>query len=255
MEFVTRLHRRLDEGKLAAGWFFGLNCPAVAELVVNDTELDFVAVELQHAPIGPADSMHLLQAIQAADPMVTPVVRLPNHDVYWIQQSLDAGYTGLIVPLVESADQARQLVKAAYFPPAGDRSLALSVRASLYGQKLDVFNERMILLPQIESAKGLEHAEEIVAVEGVTGAFLGPGDLSLSCGWDSQGLWSHKPFLEAAERVVAACRKHNKPAAVLTGEMMRARELGFDIISFGGDTAFVRNNMVAAVNDKLAQLR
>ena len=255
MEFVTRLHRCLESGKQAGGMFFGLNCPAAAELIVNGTELDFMAVELQHAPVSAADSVHVLRAVQAADPLVTPLVRLPSHDVYWIQQSLDAGYAGLIAPLVESADQARQLVKAAYFPPKGDRSIAMSVRMSLYGQKLDTFNERMVLLPQIESAKGLEHVEEIVAVEGVTGVFLGPADLSLSYGWDSQGLWSQKPFLDAAQRVLAACRKQNKPAAVLTGEMVRARELGFDIIGFAAELALVRVDMVAGINGKLAQLR
>ena len=130
--------------------FFGLNSPALAELVVHGTEMDFVATELQHASIDTDDNAGMLRAIQAADREVTPMVRLPDHSVYWIQQSLDAGYLGLIAPLVESAEQASALVRAAYFPPLGDRSFAGSVRASMYRIEPNTANERMNLLPQIE---------------------------------------------------------------------------------------------------------
>ena len=255
MEFITRLHKCLAESRVAAGMFVGLNSPAVAELLVGGTDLDFIAAELQHAPIGADDSVHLLRAIQAANPAVTPMVRLPNHDLYWIQQSLDAGYAGLIVPLVESAEQAGKLVKAAYFPPIGDRSVAGSIRASLYGEELSTFNDKMILLPQIESAKGLENTEEIVAVEGVTGVLLGPADLSLSCGWKTEDIWSHASFIDAAKRVVAACKKSGKDAAILTGDPVEARKAGFNIIGFGGDQAHIRVVMTADANDKLAQIR
>lgn len=105
MEHRTRLHRCIAESRLWVGIFFGLNSPSVAELIVNGTELDSVAVELQHAQASSGDSTAILRAVQAADPEVTPLVRLPDHSVYWIQQSLDAGFTGMIAPLVESAEQ------------------------------------------------------------------------------------------------------------------------------------------------------
>ena len=255
MQHETRLHRCLDESRLACGIFFGLSSPALLELVVHGTNLDFVGVELQHSPVGAADLVHLLRALQAADPLVTPLVRLPNHDVYWIQQSLDAGYAGLIVPLVESAEQARRLVRAAYFPPTGARSTAGSIRASMYGIEPTRANDRMILLPQIESAEGLGRIQEIVAVKGVTGVLLGPEDLSLSCGWLGKDLWSHGPFLEAVARVVAACKEHNKVPAILTGGFQQARESGFRIIGFGSDSAEVRVNMTSTINEKLRVLR
>ena len=255
MEYVTRLHRCLDESRVACGMFFGLNSPALIELVLNGTEMDFVGIDLQHAPISSGDSAHLLRALQAADPAVTPLVRLPSHDVYWIQQSLDAGYAGLIVPLVESAEQAERLVQSSYFPPDGARSTAGSIRASMYGIDVSTANQRMILLPQIESARGLERVEEIVAVEGVTGVLLGPGDLSLSCGWHGKDLWTYQPFLDAVRRVLAACQEHNKAAAILIGAFQQAREAGFNIIGFGGDAPEVRVNMAAKINEKLKQLR
>ncbi len=255
MEPITRLHRCLAESRVAAGMFLQSNSPAVIELIVNGTELDFSCVDLQHVPISPADSVHVLRAIQAADPATTPVVRLPDHGVYWIQQSLDAGYMGLIVPLVESAQQARKLVRAAFFPPLGARSLAGSIRASIYGVDVVSMNDRIILLPQIESAEGLEHVEEIVATDGVNGVFMGPDDLSLSCGWHGKDPWSHKPFVDAVQRIVKACHKHDKVAAIATSAIKDARAAGFNIILFGSDMGEVRINAVHNINDKLGQVR
>jgi 4-hydroxy-2-oxoheptanedioate aldolase len=251
MQHETRLHRCIADRTIAAGFFTGLGSPALVDLLAHGTTLDFLAVELQHAPIDAAMCSALLRAMQTADPDVTPIVRLPDHSVYWIQQSLDAGYIGLIAPLVESADQARELVRAAYFPPIGARSFAGSVRASMYGIEPDQANEHLILLPQIESARGLEHVEEIVAVKGITGVLFGPEDMSLDCGWRGRDLWTHPPFMDAVERVVSACRKHDKPAATLTGAPLCARDAGFNIIGFGGDTGQVRIDMVTRCNEQV----
>jgi 2-dehydro-3-deoxyglucarate aldolase/4-hydroxy-2-oxoheptanedioate aldolase len=224
-------------------------------MIAAGTELDFFATDLQHAPVDAQDSASILRAVQAVNADITPMVRLPDHSVYRIQQSLDIGYMGMIVPLVESASQAEALVRAAYYPPRGDRSFAGSIRAYLYGMEPGVANDRTILLPQIESAKGLENAEEIIAVDGVTGILLGPEDLSLSCGWRGLDLWSHPPFLEAVERVVSLCRQYGKVSSILTAASEEARNAGFQVIGFGGDIAMVRLDLVALVNERLNRLR
>ena len=257
MELVSRLHECRSQSRVAFGTSLGLNSPAAAELLVGGTTSDFIVMDLQHSPVSAQDAMHLLRAVQAAAPRVSPVARLPNHGVYWIQQTLDAGYVGLIVPLVESAAQAEKLVAAAYFPPLGARSTAGSIRASLYDDYARQSNERMILLPQIESPKGLEHVEEIVAVDGVTGVLMGPADLSLSCGWSAQDLWSHKPFLAAARRIVDACRNHRKDAAILTSGdgIFHARDHGFNILGMASDIAYIRSRMAPDVDAAAKQLR
>lgn len=255
MEYRTRLHQCLDDSRVACGVFSGSNSPALVEYLAHHTEVDFMGIDLQHSAIGVADSLHLLRALQAANPQVTPIVRLPCHEVYWIQQSLDAGFAGLIVPLVESADEARELVRATYYPPIGDRSFADSIRASLYDLDVDSVNQRMILLPQIESKRGLENTEEIVAVDGVTGLLFGPADLSLSCGWAGEDIWSHQPFLNAVRTVVTACHNRGKLAAILTSEFEPARDMGFDIIGFGGDVPEVRGNASAKFNNIARMLR
>ena len=255
MELRTRLHQKLAEGEPACGIFLALNCPESAELIVHRTELDWVGVDLQHVAVTAADSAHMLRTAQAADPQVTPLARIPCHGVYWVQQSLDAGYAGVIVPLTESAAQAEDLVRATYFPPRGDRSNAGSIRASLYGDHVAISNDAVVLLPQIESAAGLEHVEEIVAVEGVSGVLLGPEDLSISCGWRGKDLWRYPPFLDAVRRIIAACEAHGKYAAVLTGAYMESREMGFHIIGFSADSVHIKQIMVPDVNAKLAELR
>ncbi len=255
MQSLTRTQQCLRDSKVATGIFMCANSPSLAELVVRGVDVDFVAVELQHAAVSAEDSVHLLRAMEAVDPTKTPFVRLPNHDVYWIQQSLDAGYEGLIVPLCESAEQAEALVQAAYFPPRGARSMAGSIRASLRGLDPVSTDERTILLPQIESRKGLEQTERILDVDGVTGVLLGPEDLSLSCAWKRGNPWSHEPFLDAVARVVGACHERNKAAAILTGGHVEARRAGFDIIGFGSDIAYARVNMVADFNLKVEEIR
>ena len=250
----TRLHQRLADGKVAGGVIFMGNSPAVAEAFCAAVQPDFFAVELQHAAVTAADALHLLRAVQAVDGGVTPVARVPNHDVYWIQQVLDAGYEVVIVPLVESAEQARQLVRWTYWPPKGDRSYAGSIRAEMTGLGFEHGNERVLLLPQVESAKGLEHAEQIIAVEGVSGVLLGPLDLSISCGWPWTDSWSHGPFLDAAERVVTACRREGKLPAIFTGDHLAARRAGFRLVGFAGDIPHIRSQMAPDFAAKLAQL-
>ena len=250
----TRLHQRLAEGKVARGVIFSANSPAAAEAFCGAVQPDFVAVDLQLAATTPTDAQHLLRAVQAVDRLITPMARVPNHDVYWIQQVLDAGYEVLVVPLVESAEQAQALVRATYWPPTGSRSFAGSIRAQVVGPGLEHGNERVLLLPQIESARGLEHLEEIVAVEGLSGVLLGPEDLNISCGWPRADCWSHPPFQNAADRVVETCRRNGKWPAIFTGAPLAAKKAGFSIIGFSGDLAHIRTVMATDVSTKLAEL-
>ena len=258
MKLETRVHVRLAAGQTAYGGWSVLNSPFALELMANGTDFDFIGVDLQHAAMGVGDSTHLLRAMQAAQPEVTPFVRLATQDKYWIEQSLDAGFTGLIVPLVESAEQARALVRAAYYPPRGARSQAGTLRATLYENYFDTIDDRLFLLPQIESRDGLEHCEEIINVPGVSGALFGPGDLGLSCGWSGKDSWSFQPFVEAVRRVVGACTEAGKiPAVMMAGldNAARARDAGFRLIAFIHDGADIRIDAASQRQSALDTLR
>lgn len=257
MKFASRLHERLAAGSVALGTTTIVNSPAMLELFADRADIDFVVTDIQHGAVDAGYSVHLLRALQAANPQITPLARVPDHHRYWIAQSLDAGYQGLIVPLTESAEQAEKLVRRTYYPPMGARSKAGSIRAVMYEEYFDTINDRLLLLPQIESAQGLEHVEEIVAVDGVSGVLLGPCDLSLDIGWRQDTLWDQEPFLAAAQRVATACNDRGKIAAVLVGGKgpLIARDMGYRIIGFTGDGAGTRTTYAGDVNAKAAELR
>lgn len=258
MKLETRVHTRLAAGETVYGGWSNLNSPLAVELLAGGTDLDFVGMDLQHAAVGAGDSVHLLRAMQSVAPEVTPFVRIATRDKYWIEQSLDSGYVGLIVPLVETAEHARDLVRAAYYPPAGARSRAGTLRATLYEDYFETINDKLFLIPQIESRDGLDHCEEIIDVPGVSGVLLGPGDLSLSCGWMGVDLWSHQPFLDALARVVGACEKTGKiPAIMMAGfeGAKRSRDAGFRVIAFAHDGAEMRTTMVPQTQQALDALR
>ncbi len=135
---------------------------------------DWVGIDVQHGDLDLADVAPLAR--------VSPVpvlVRLGSHDEAQLARALDAGIDGVIVPAVESADQAGRLVQAAWFPPRGRRSAGLA-RVSLLGPR-----DQPLLLPMVETRLGVEHLDEILGVEGVDGTFIGPYDLSLSLGRES----------------------------------------------------------------------
>ena len=252
MKLETRIHECLAEGRPAFGAFATLSSPSAIELLVGYCRLDWMGIDLQHSSLSPFDSAHLLRALQSADPAVTAFARLPGQEKFWIEQSLDTGYMGLIVPQVESADQARALVKASYYPPRGERSYAGSVRASLYDDYFANFNDRLVLLPQIESKAGLENCEAIIQEPGISGALLGPGDLSMSCGWPMTNQWSHPPFRDAVKRVAAVCTEAGKiPATLMGGEdqIRQAREAGYQMLGIGGDSVFIRTDMARQIKE------
>lgn len=259
MQIKTRLHERLEAGQTAGGVAFALNSPAAVEFLLHSAEPDFIIIETQHAPVGIGDAAHMLRAAQSTDPQATAIARVGCHDLYWIQQMLDIGFMGLIVPLCESAEQARAMARATYYPPKGTRSIAGSIRANMYDDYVKQANDHVLLLPQIESRLGLENVEEIAAVDGVSGLLLGPADLSFDCGWRDKmpTIWSHPPFVEAVERIVAAAKSNGKLlATMVVGEdVFHAQKAGIQIICTAVDTIAIRTVVAERVNDVMTRLR
>jgi 4-hydroxy-2-oxoheptanedioate aldolase len=164
---------------------------------------EWIGIDVQHGDLDIADVAPLAR--------VSPVpvlVRLASHDEAQLGRVLDTGADGVIVPAVESADQARQLVQAACFPPRGRRSKGLA-RVSLLGPR-----DQPLLLPMVETRAGLDALDDILGVDGVDGTFLGPYDLSLSLGRKSV---LDDAVVSAIVSVIGRTRERGRIAGIFTG--------------------------------------
>jgi 4-hydroxy-2-oxoheptanedioate aldolase len=188
---------------------------------------EWIAIDVQHGDLDLADVAPLAR--------VSPVpvlVRLGSHDEAQMARVLDAGVDGVIVPAVESAAQAEQLVQAACFPPRGRRSQGLA-RASLLGPR-----DQPLLLPMVETRAGLDHLDDILGVDGVDGIFVGPYDLTLSLGHESV---LEGAVVSAIESVIGRTRGRGRITGIFTGN----RELtgllpAVDLLGVGTDAAALR---------------
>lgn len=169
---------------------------------------DWVGVDLQHGDLDLSDVAGLLRVTERAGlPLLT---RMPSHDPALIGRAIDLGVNGLIVPMVESAAQARDLVSAALTPPRGSRSTGGSRSSFAVNQD----PAPPLLLPMIETASGFDHAAEIVGEPGVDGVFFGPYDLSISAGFPSP---DSPETIAALRDVIRVARSANKIVGFMAG--------------------------------------
>ncbi|WP_435195065.1 HpcH/HpaI aldolase family protein [Natronomonas sp. EA1] len=236
-------HDRLRAGEPLVGGWVALSDPAIAELTA--AEFEFVMLDTEHAPNSTETIANLVRAVEAGGSV--PLARAVDNDVGAIKRLLDVGVRGVMVPMVESDAEARRAVEAAKYPPEGNRGVA-GTRASGYGRDLDSYfetaNEETVLLVQIESANGVDHAEAIAAVEGVDALFVGPADLSATLGCFRQ--FDDSRFTDAVETILAAGEATDTPVGTLgaTPESVeRFAAMGFDFLVAGVDqTHLIRGN-------------
>ena len=180
----NRFKQGQASGRTQYGLWLGLPDNSAAEIAAV-AGFDWLLIDAEHAPFDLRTIMAHLQAMAPYE--VAPIVRPVEGDTALIKQLLDIGAQTLLVPMVDSAEQARALVQAVRYPPAGIRGLGTSLaRAARWNQVpgyLQKANAEICLLVQVETATALENLDEILAVEGVDGVFIGPSDLSASMGY------------------------------------------------------------------------
>lgn len=212
----------------------GLGSPHVAELL-GAVGFDWLIIECEHNAVDIGRVEHMLMAIQGTG--AVPIVRLPSADPVWIQRALDVGAMGIIVPLVRSAAEARAIVAATRYPPAGKRSYG-GLRASRYTlQGADYFeqaNDNLIVMLILETREAVEDLENIMRVEGVDAIYMGPMDLSLSLGLNP--LAQPHPEVEAIiDRTIALGKILGVGVGSVYGsaEQLKAHaERGFTLLGF-----------------------
>jgi 4-hydroxy-2-oxoheptanedioate aldolase len=238
---VNAFKQALRRGKPQIGLWVGLADSNVAELLAT-VGFDCLVIDAEHAPNDPRSVLPQLQAM-AAYP-VHPIVRPVCDRVDLIKQYLDIGAQTLIIPMVETAEQARQVVAATRYPTRGVRGVGSALaRASRWNQIDDYLrrsDDEICVLVQVESVNALTHLDSIAAVEGVDGVFFGPADLAASMGL--LGKPSDPAVRAAIIQGIATVRKAGKAAATLTSDRQLAREYldqGALFIAVGVDTVIL----------------
>ena len=219
------------------GLWLSMAEPYLAEVSAT-AGFDWLLIDGEHAP---NDLRSTLSALQAIAPYRSqPVVRAVSGDVHLIKQLLDIGAQNLLIPMVDTAEQARQLVLATQYPPLGIRGVGSAVgRSSRWSARTDYLNVadgEICLLVQAESVLALENLEAICAVDGIDGVFIGPADLAASMGYRGQPF--HPKVQAAIEAAITTIVKSGKAAGTLMSDQTVARRylaLGATFVATGVD--------------------
>ena len=225
------------------GTFFELGGRGAME-ALSRAGLDYVIIDTEHGCLSVETTADMILAAERGG--LLPYVRIGDIRRPNVLRMLDIGARGLIVPNIRSADEVRQLVEYAKFPPLGNRGYC-PTRTTGWGADAwskDVFaymeecNRRCKLIPQCETKEALEQIEEIAAIDGVDGIFIGPCDLSIALGIPLE--FDSPILLAACERVLAACRKYGREAYIFAGNMADAvkwAKKGFDSVTYSLDAS------------------
>jgi 4-hydroxy-2-oxoheptanedioate aldolase len=248
--FEPTLRARLHAGETTYGVFLNLGTPLAAELCARGG-CDWLIIDLEHGAAGESDLLEHLFAVGTTE--TAAIVRPASGERLRIGRALDFGADGIMVPRIDTAEQAREAVSFLRWPPDGARGLALLTRGAELGEvghgSISALNQRVIGVIQIESPQAVDSAHEIAAIEGVDVLFVGPTDLSHSMGIPGQ--FDDPAFIDALRRVVAATEAHGKTAGILLRNALNVgeyRDLGFRFIGLGSDGAFVVDGLKAALD-------
>lgn len=251
----NKVKRTLRDGGVALGTMvFEFSTPGIGRIVAA-AGAEFVVYDMEHTGWSIETIRTLMATTRVAD--TVPMVRVPATQYHLLSRPLDVGAMGLMVPMVESAEQAALIVRSAKYPPAGRRGAAFGIAHDDYvgGDVVDKMasaNDETLLLAQIETTTGLEQVDAIAAVEGIDVLWIGHFDLTASLGIPAE--FEHPTYLEAVERVLAACRRHGKAAGIMAADVdgaARLLEQGFTILAYSGDLWLYQ----AALHQGLAALR
>ncbi len=249
--------QQLREGRPKLGLFVNSHSPTVAEQLAH-SGYDWLLVDTQHGPMNYERLSTMLAAI--AHGGANSLVRVAGYnDRAGIQQSLDLGATGVLVPYINNADEARQAVSCCKYPMAGTRSVYFPQRSmnkkGLLGYA-GAANENTVVALQVETADCIENIEEIAAVPGVDLLFLGQNDLCMSMGlyekYEFPDMYFSDELKAATDKLIAAANKNNVILGLFLFGTTRVGEFldkGFPLISLGNDLHHILTQATAYVKD------
>jgi 4-hydroxy-2-oxoheptanedioate aldolase len=248
---VNTAKQKMREGRPAYGYGLGLGSALAAELL-SRSGIDWLLLDTQHGAWGNDGAIAGFMGIGAGG--ATPMARVAKNDYFLIGKLLDQGALGIVVPAVDTPEQAKAAADACRLPPRGTRSWGVG-RAAVYGPEyFDWINDEVFVAVQIESIHAVERAEAIMATPGIDGCWAGPADLALSMGLDPRKASEDDRHGRALEQVLAACRNTGKVpglACPSPADARRRAEQGWQFLTAGSDAGF----MLSAARAGLGELR
>jgi 2-dehydro-3-deoxyglucarate aldolase/4-hydroxy-2-oxoheptanedioate aldolase len=231
--------RKLLDGGISLGTFvFEFPSTGIGRLAA-EAGAEYIIYDMEHTGWSIETIRGLIATTRAANAI--PMVRVPATEYHLISRPLDVGAMGIMVPMVESAEQAQKLVTSARYPPLGRRGAAFGVAHDDYTggdiiAKMQSANDEVLLMAQIETEHGLENVDAIAAVDGIDILWIGHFDLTNFMGIPGQ--FTSNTFLDAVKRVIAACEKHGKVAGIMVGDTATGQAMldqGFRAVAYSGD--------------------
>lgn len=209
MQTQQTLKNRLRANELTLGSWITLNHPSIAEIMAQ-TPFDWLVIDIEHSVIDFGPAQQMIATIEAAG--IAPLVRVSKNDEVIIKRVMDAGAHGVIIPMVNSGELARQAIDNVRYPPVGKRGVGLA-RAQKYGTAFDEYKkwleEESVIVAQIEHIDAIHHFEEIIAVKEIDAFIIGPYDLSASMGYP--GEYHRQDVADAINSVLKICKAEKKP--------------------------------------------
>ena len=238
---TNKLKQKLKEGKPVFGTFLALNSVEVTQIMAN-AGYDFLMVDFEHGAMSIETAGAQISAIKATD--CTPLIRVPFISMEHTKKGLDSGAYGIMYPMVSNKKDAEEAIAFSAYPPKGVRG-AGAVRANMFftqAAEYFEFEETEILrIVQIENKEAVENIDEILEVEGIDVAFIGPYDLSFSLG--VRGDIMHEKVQFAIAEVVEACKRHGVAAGIMTNDkqMVDHLKMGIKFIIYGIEALTLSN--------------
>ena len=246
----SKVRRALIKRELIIGSWIQIGHPDIAQIFA-EADLDWIAVDCEHTDIDVKGAASMARGIYGRGPEY--LVRVKEIDTLTIRQFLDIGSQGIIVPFLNSPEEAANAVAAAKYPPEGIRGFSFT-RANNWGADFNEYvrrsNAETVVIGMIETKEAVERIEDILDVNGLDGVFIGPYDLSGSYGLVGQ--LSHPRILNAYKKVAAACEKKGKSAGLhivypSKETLVRAIGDGFTFIALGMDTVYLRQGLAHTI--------
>ncbi len=225
---MNLLKKTIAQKGSAIGTFLHVSNVQLIEAIAS-SGLDFVVIDTEHGPYDTETMGDML--IAATHAGMAPLVRVADVTHKEIQRAVDNGAQGIIVPCLRSVDDFKKVVDLAKFAPVGNRGFIIGrgagfgtefKEAESFEQFMANSNEKVLVLPQCETKEALESIEEIVAIEGLDGIFIGPFDLSISMGIPGQ--FQNPVFVEAVDRIMKACKDEGKVCLIFTTDAEGSRD-------------------------------